>query len=160
MGRSGFNRLNGGGWTAIRCGGGVPPGEERGHLEEENVCAGEENLEMDITGKWREERVGRGSRKRWTHPGGERGRMDGNREGGAPRDPTTEARRGGAGGPKGFGVRGMPGTGASGDPGGGGAGVLEPSGGKGGSREARAGKGASRPGGWGRRYRRARQGME
>lgn len=72
--------------------------------------------------------------------------MDANRGGGAPRDPSPWARRGEAGRPRGFGVRGMLGTGASGDPGGGGAGVLEPNSGKGGSREARAGKGASRHG--------------
>lgn len=79
----------------------------------------------------------------------ERGRMDANRGGGAPRDPSSWARLGEAGGPRGFGVRGMPGAGASGDPGVGGAGVLEPSSRKGDSREAKAGKGASWHGGVG-----------
>lgn len=43
--------------------------------------------------------------------------MDGNGEGGTPRDPGTGAPRGEAGGPRRFGVRGMPGTRAEGDPG-------------------------------------------
>lgn len=77
------------------------------------MCVGEEDREVDVTGEsGGEERVGMMSRKRWSHRGGGRGRMDGNREGG-------EGWSGGVG------LRGMPGTGARGDPEGGGAGILE-----------------------------------